>query len=253
LKAYGIDQGAHHGGDMVGNGCKKFLSNSTAIMGHIKALLSEVGDNNDMTQAAIMAGQTRCDLTSSLLQQYDGFFSWLRIPKEDMTEQSVLNAKTFISNGMQFVHALQMSVTPKGHACESHACAQMVVEKGLGDLDEEFVERWHQEGTQNDVRTRAMREQAKKFVSVSRWEQMNRNPKAVIKQEVKREFTLSQETRDKRKKSRDDNPRASEKKLIDEQRQITRQEALQTFPCPNDEWLTADQENYKEHTGNDID
>jgi hypothetical protein len=160
-----------------------------------------------MTQAAIMAIQTRYDVTLSLLKQYDGFFSRLQIPKEEMTAHSVLDAKAFISNGMQLVRALQMSVTPNGHACESHACAQMVLEKGLGDLDEEFVERWHQQGKRNDVRIRAMREKGKKFVSISQWDQMNRNTKVMmIKQEVEKEYTLSQETRDKRKNSRDGSP-----------------------------------------------
>jgi hypothetical protein len=42
--------------------------------------------------------------------------------------------------------ALQMSLTPKAHACETHACAQMELEGSMGDYDEDFVERWHQKG-----------------------------------------------------------------------------------------------------------
>jgi hypothetical protein len=52
---------------------------------------------------------------------------------------------------MQLLRDFQMSVMPKGHACESRAINQMEAEGGLGDYDEEFLERWHQEGKRNNV------------------------------------------------------------------------------------------------------
>jgi hypothetical protein len=113
-----------------------------------------------------MAIQKQCDITASLLLHYDEFFSCMRLTKEEVNNQSVTEARTFISNGMQLLRALQMSVTPKAHACESHAIAQMEEEKGMGDYDEDFVKWWHQEGKRKDVQTRAMRERAKRFVNL---------------------------------------------------------------------------------------
>jgi hypothetical protein len=152
---------------------------------------------------------------------------------------------------MQLLRALQMSVTPKAHACESHAIAQMEEEGGLGDYDEDFVERWHQEGKRNDVRTRAMRERAKRFISISKWEQMNRNPEVVsIQQNIKQEFKLAEETKQKRKATRDDNPRATKKNMTHVQREKARMEAVKAFTAPNEQIPTADQENYLEYTTN---
>jgi hypothetical protein len=248
LKAYGIDQGAHHGGDMVGNSCKKFLSHSTSIMGEIKELLCTVGEDSQMTHGAIMRIQTRCDVTASLLTNYDGFFSRLRLAKEDYTSDTVEEARTFIGNGMQLLRALQMSVTPKAHACETHACAQMELERGMGDYDEEFVERWHQEGKRNDVRTRMMRERATAFVYISKWEQMNRNPKVIgVQQDIKKEFALSEETKKKRKASRDINTRRRKQNLTNIQRERVRQQVLQNFVAPVELLPTAEQENNAEH------
>jgi hypothetical protein len=100
LKTYGIDQGAHHGGDMVGNSCRKYLMNSESIMSQIKELLCLVGEESGMSRTGIMELQKRCDTTASLLTHYDGFFSRMRIPKEEVTDTSIEEARTAIGNGM---------------------------------------------------------------------------------------------------------------------------------------------------------
>jgi hypothetical protein len=65
---------------------------------------------------------------------------------------------------------LNVSVTPEAHASEDHCINQIKRYSGIGDYDEEFIERVHQLGKKDDVRTRSMRDRVKKFMHVARWQ-----------------------------------------------------------------------------------
>jgi hypothetical protein len=70
-----------------------------------------------MSQDAITAVKLRCNVACDLLQQYDGFFARLSLPRKDVTPNTIAEAHRFIKNANILVHQLKMSVTPKGTRC----------------------------------------------------------------------------------------------------------------------------------------
>jgi hypothetical protein len=96
----------------------------------------------------------------------------------------------------------------------------MELESGMGGYNEDFVERWHQEGKRDDIRTRGMREKTMKFFTISRWEQMDRNPQVIeIQKDLKKKSELSEVTKQKMKSTKDDNLRARKKNITNKERE----------------------------------
>jgi hypothetical protein len=60
---------------------------------------------------------------------------------------------------------MELSVTPKYHASEDHACDQLELLKGLADFCEDWVEQLHQLGLKNNRRTKTIRNQDRKCKS----------------------------------------------------------------------------------------
>ena len=169
-----------------------------------------------------MAVKLRCNVRCDLLQQYDGFFARLSLPQKDVTPTTITEAQQFIKHANILVHQLQMSVTPKGHVALVHTCKQMEIMGGVSHGREDRVEVWHQFGKAADVRTRNRRKSEQRFLQISRWEQMNRNPLiAKHKETIKGEFALSESTFLKRKVNWDNN-----------QRETIRATSLQGFKRP---------------------
>jgi hypothetical protein len=188
------------------------MAEAKAILTCIEEALTARGVASGMSEDAIVAIRLRCTVTCELLQQYDGFFARLSLTQKDVTEVPIKEAGQFIKNANILVHKLQMSVTPKGHVALVHACEQMEITGGVSHGREDRVEVWHQYGKAADIWTRNRRKTAQRFLQMSRWEQMDRNPLiAEHKQTIKSEFALSESTRTllKRKASRDINPRSN--------------------------------------------
>ena len=196
-----------------------------------------------MCEDAIMAIKLRCNVTCDLLKQYDGFFARLSLPQKDVTETAIAEARQFIKNANILVHQLQMSVTPKGHVALVHACEQMETMVGVSHGREDRIEVWHQFGKAADIRTRNTRKSAQRFLQISRWEQMNRNPLiATHKETIKSEFALSVSTLLKRKANWDNNSK-SKKRQTHEEREAVRAKSLAEFKPPPLVVPTAKEEN----------
>jgi hypothetical protein len=233
LKDYGIDRGAWHGGDLVGNHCRLLMAEAKDIFTCIEKVLTERGAAIGMSEEAINSIKLRCEVKRDLLQQYDGFFARLSLPQKDVTPTTIEEAQRFITNANILVHQLQMSVTPKGHVALVHALEQMMVMRGVSHGREDRVEVWHQFGKAADVRTRNRRKSAQRFLQMSLWEQMNRNPLvAKHKETIKDEFALSESTLLKRKANWDTNQKSKKRQTHDE-RETIRATSLQEFTPPN--------------------
>ena len=66
----------------------------------------------------------------------------------------------------------ELSIPPKVHCLEDHAHVQFSDLDGLFDFREDWVERLHQMGLKDNLRSKGMRDKARKFLSHSKWEQM---------------------------------------------------------------------------------
>jgi hypothetical protein len=58
-------------------------------------------------------------------------------------------AEDFSVKAMVIWKELALSITLKVHATEDHCVNQRRIYRGLGELDEEFIERMHQSGVQD--------------------------------------------------------------------------------------------------------
>jgi hypothetical protein len=70
---------------------------------------------------------------------------------------------------------MELSVTPKCHASEDHACDQLELLKGLADFCEDWVEQLHQLGLKNNRRTKTIRNRDRKYKLYTQWEQLSGN------------------------------------------------------------------------------
>ena len=184
-----------------------------------------------MSKDAIAAIKLRCNVTCDLLQ-YDGFFARLSLPQKDVTPTTITETQQFIKHANILVHQLQMSVTAEGHVALVHACKQMDIMGGVSHGREDRVEVWHQFGKAADVLTRNRRKSEQRFLQISRWEQMNRNPLiAKHKETIKGEFALSESTLLKRKANWDNNSRSKKRQTHDE-REAVRATSLREFKSP---------------------
>jgi hypothetical protein len=70
---------------------------------------------------------------------------------------------------------MELSVTPKCHAAEDHACDQLELLKGLADFWEDWVEQLRQLGLKNNIRTKTIRNRDRKYKLYTQWEQLSGN------------------------------------------------------------------------------
>jgi hypothetical protein len=98
LKDYGIDRGAWHGGDLVGNHCRLLMAEAKDIFTCIEKVLTERIAAIGMSEEAINSIKLRCEVKRDLLQQYDGFFARLSLPQKDVTPTTIEEAQRFIKN-----------------------------------------------------------------------------------------------------------------------------------------------------------
>jgi hypothetical protein len=252
LKPFLIENAAYWG-KLVGNGCRRLFGNATAIFNIIRNILEEEGERKNMDAVGMENVKVRCRVTRDAMILFDGFFSLLQETATKVMSESELKTKLtlagrYVAGAMQLWRSLQMSVTPKAHACETHAVQKI-------KTTEEWVERLHQEHLRDKVRVRSMRDKAKKFSHISRWEQANRSPK--IKQlviDIHERRSLTKETKEKRaqtakrkrqEKSGEDKEE-NKRMRTEEERKKIRSDTLETYINPDNKLPTALQENVRE-------
>jgi hypothetical protein len=174
LRRYGIDYAAYHGGELVGNDCRKLLHSAEDIMAEIEEVLLEVAEEKDMLPETKISISSRCKCLCFALVCFDGVFSLMFTKNEnvnvpvDSPKLAVLlekalaawqNLKKTNANGFK-------NIPPKVHALVQHLLGQFNEYHGIGDYDEQFVERSHQSGKKYMYRSRAIRCRDKNLVAL---------------------------------------------------------------------------------------
>jgi hypothetical protein len=196
LKPNGVDRAAHHGGDLTGPSVRNLMSKADLIFGGIKAFL--LSKTSVALEAEIVS---RCDRTAACLTLFDGLFSSIYKTTEqvnDDVEGTMAEARDFSIKAMACWRSLGLSVTLKGHLAEDHVCDQIGVYHGIGDYNEEFVERLHQEGVRTNRRVQTMKDRTKKYLHVAKYQEATQNPKvkemqSLVNQKRKRQSTNEEE------------------------------------------------------------
>ena len=173
-----------HGGDILGNECRKLMAWARLIYDQIKAFLLEQLGEDGGSERAKREVKKRCDIVAKALLLFDGFLSLLRTDHKDLTPQHIMKAREYSTKAVAVWRILQLSVTPKCHASEDHACDQLELLKGLADFCEDWVEQLHQLGLKNNRRTKTIRNRDRKCKLYTQWEQLsgNRNVQRIKKE-----------------------------------------------------------------------
>jgi hypothetical protein len=192
---WNIKRPSWHGGDILGNECRKLMAWARLIFDQIKGFLLAKLEEDGGTQRRKREVVKRCDIVAKALLLFDGFLSILRTPHQNLTPQLIAKARRFAEKALAVWRILELSVTPKAHAGEAHACDQLEFLKGLADFCEDWVEQLHQLGLKNNRRTKTIRNRDRKYRLYAKWEQLsgNRNVQK-IKEEVHKKRKRKLET-----------------------------------------------------------
>lgn len=186
---------------MVGNDCRKLMAGAESICNDLRAVLLEVADEIGMAAATKEAVSARCRAFCFALVCFDSVFSLMFKENEevnmavdlpllkDLLDKS-LTAWGDLKNTNRYG---SKNIPPKLHALVQHLADQFEEYGGVGDYDEQFVERSHQTGKRDMFRSRAIRCRENKYKSFARWEEVRTHPQVMavseaIKKKRKRIF-----------------------------------------------------------------
>jgi hypothetical protein len=147
---------SYHGGDLNGVCVRRFLEQSTYLMGRIKAMACErrnvnIGREGYDNRCSNEELKKMLDTYSKLFQVMDLLFSLFRIPGP--TVYDIRNAKKTVESLEQLWNELGISVTPKAHIIFKHTVHQYEFFGGIADKLEDFVEKSHQTGKRLEYTT----------------------------------------------------------------------------------------------------
>jgi hypothetical protein len=95
--------------------------------------------------------------------------------KSDLTPEHITKAREYAKKALEVWQLLRLSVTPKCHRGEDHACNQLELLKGIADFCEDWVEQLHQLGLKNNRRKKTIRNKERKYKLYTHWEQLSGN------------------------------------------------------------------------------
>ena len=191
LGKHGIDYAAYHGGDLVGNDCRKLMANATKITEDLKEMLLEVAQEKGLSLETKESIVDRCTGLCYTLVCFDKVFGLMFKPNEKVDMVVDLdNLKKHLKLALAGWQGLKSkntdghkNIPPKVHALVQHVALQFEEYGGIGDFDEQFVERSHQAGKKDMLRSRAIRCRDKKYTSFARWEELRNHPEVLAKSE----------------------------------------------------------------------
>ena len=192
LRKHGIDYAAYHGGDLVGNDCRKLMGSAPQICQDLEEVLLSVADGRGMSVATKSAITDRCHAFCHALVCFDAVFSFMFTPNErvDM-EVDLPRLEEWLRKALTAWQKLKTinrdnykNIPPKVHALVQHLVDQFKNYGGIGDFDEQFVERSHQSGKRDLLRSRAIRCRDKKYKSFASWEEIRSNPDVMAMSEA---------------------------------------------------------------------
>jgi hypothetical protein len=180
-----ISRGAQHGGQLEGNQCKMLCAAATDIYNDIRELVNSGIDGLDASDEGKNSlkdyFRKRTTLYEHCLCHLDIVFSRMNYTSVKVAEcggKEAVRAE-LENSSREFLkawRALGLSVSLKAHALEDHLLPQFDAFGPLGDCNEEWVERLHQDGKRNLVRGRCYPTHDKKMQAIARWQYIARNP-----------------------------------------------------------------------------
>ena len=210
MKKNGIVRPVYHGGELTGVKVKELLQKIDVIFGkEFKKVLLEVPENERLAKNDEV--NKMVDMYRDLGFLMDGVFATARIKNGELTEDDIDFMRRLTNATAKMWRNLRLSFEkPKIHGVEVHILQQMVLWNGIGCFVEDFVEKAHQDGVRDEVRTKGL-SRIMAYNSHSNWE-WNKNTNEVVneKKEMKEKTSKGG-----KKKSTEEKEEAKRKKRID--------------------------------------
>jgi len=182
LNKYKITPQQYHGGDLIGNHIKKFMEHAEMICADTYDLLREIPVDSRRNTISDEDLKSRMDKFQDLLILADCMYSFCRKECGTMTNADLVLVGDTITQFSNLWRSSGMSVTPKAHTIEKHLMSFLRRFRGLGNHDEEFIERAHQDGIANEKRAANTKEFDKKAMYFALWDRLGENP--IVQKEV---------------------------------------------------------------------
>jgi hypothetical protein len=240
LKEEGVDHAAWHGRKLTGGPIQLLMEKAAIIFSKFKVVLLREGRIAGMNEEAQGEVADMCDAVQECFILFDGFFSRISMTTEEVKARpiAITEAKQFATAAGKSLRIIRKNVTCKSHGT-LHGCMQMEYHGGIGDFNEQGIERLHQYGKRDNIRTRSMRDTDRKFVNITRNHFVARNTKI---NEIK--VRVAEARRRPRKEDSDGNPRLMKKQRRKEAREKQRMETLEKFvPREKSLWNAANEQN----------
>jgi hypothetical protein len=156
MQTAGADRAVYHGGDVTGVGARALMGNSHSYHGEVKNASIAVKDQEHCKLTDEEIGDVYDKYTKMYLLA-DEIFSLLRGINPTKEELDRLEKSIKLCRKI-WVDELGISCTPKMHILfDGHEFEQHKRLKGIGDKEEDFVEKGHQGSIRDDRRTWCMR------------------------------------------------------------------------------------------------
>jgi hypothetical protein len=138
-------------------------------------LLAELDANGASLRAKREVSKRR-DIIANGSLLFDGFLSVSRTEHKDLAPALTAKARERATKALAAAwRMLKLSVTPKSHGSEHHACNQLEFPQGMADFCEDWVKQLHQLGLKNNRRTKGVRDRDRKRGLHAKWEQLSGN------------------------------------------------------------------------------
>lgn len=216
LRRHGIDYAAYHGGELVGNDIRKMMAAAEIICNDLDAILLEEADESGLSAATKDAVSDRCSAFCHALVCFDSVFSLMFKANEKVNmEVDLPSLKVLVDKALCAWQALKntnrdgfKNIPPKVHALVQHLADQFEAYGGVGDYDEQFVERSHQTGKKDMYRSRAIRCRENKYKCFAEWEEVRNHPEVMaiskaVNNNRKRKFKVAKDVVSRQKMKQD--------------------------------------------------
>jgi hypothetical protein len=114
-KEWNIKRPSWHGGDILGDECRKSMAWARLVCNQMKAFLLEKMAEDGASERAKKEVTKRCEIVAKCLQSFDGFLSILYADHKDLTPELIAKAREHAMKALAVWRMLKLSVTPKCH------------------------------------------------------------------------------------------------------------------------------------------
>ena len=147
LESFRVTIKAFHGGHLNGMSCRRLMVSIDGIMDSVAVVShnrrdERQNDENSFSPCSRAKLEMKLKLYRETFQVLDAAFAGLRTIAP--TRGELFGTKKAVKTLAWYWLELNLPETPKWHTFQDHSISDMLKFKGLGDKNDEWIEKWHQ-------------------------------------------------------------------------------------------------------------